>query len=299
MRTILSKALTVSSKFQITIPQHVRELMKIQQNDEVVFTTDGKNVFFEKTQREDMYDKLITFARYVLQQGHHLYITGGVGVGKSVLAHEIASYEFNNISYFGNHQVFEKAEEKIFDKVEETLKTHTSTKDVVILDEYQRLQHIGVDLDKFKNYPGALMAVAQRLEFLPLPINKKVYHIHISNKVEHFDFELKLYEPMKDRIMTLNITLPDDILNAVSMLRVMDHVKKSIVESKYDKFFEGQALAVVDEVVYHMKKNDLYKVKDVLQMVSNIRSQNLQLDVKFSTNIYHCIEKYLLSIGIK
>ncbi|WP_411710939.1 AbrB/MazE/SpoVT family DNA-binding domain-containing protein [Lysinibacillus capsici] len=41
--------MNVSSKYQITIPQNVRDVMKINKNDMVYFSTNGKDIFLKSS----------------------------------------------------------------------------------------------------------------------------------------------------------------------------------------------------------------------------------------------------------
>ena len=188
-KTKLSKVLSVSSKYQITVPENVRDLMDIKANDEVIFTTDGDNVFFEKyVRKEENHLKLVTYVRSLLKAGAPVFISGNIHTGKSKLAKEIGSYGFEEVVYI---EPIESTEhEVLLEKFKYATESFKHSRQLLILDEYMFLERSGlISLNEafYENFKGSLILISQLQESIPLPpfhTHAISYNVHINDLVK-------------------------------------------------------------------------------------------------------------------
>lgn len=267
----LSKPLSLSRKYQITVPEHVRTLMGLNANDKVMFKTDGESIYFEAyVPIEEDHLKLVTFARSTLKTGVPIYIYGDTCSGKTILAKEIGSYEFEQVIYISPESVSSSVRETVDESKNctslffDALSTFTNRNQLLILDEYPYLESqykIKVDKSFMDEFKGSLIVISQLKDKLPsFQINEILYSIEVRDLKGGGDFELQQHTPimfrnvLRDMIIS-NVNIHHDTPDALTTIGALWFIEERLRDSCIEEFFLAQYLRIlnlIEEKLYRI-----------------------------------------------
>lgn len=308
IKTALSKILTVSSKYQITVPEHVRELMGIKASDEVIFMTDGENVFFEKyVPKEGNHLRLVTYARSVLKAGAPVFITGDIARGKSKLAQEIGTYGFEEVIYLSPKKNGDT--QALIDKFNYAVSSFGNPQQLLIVDEYIYLKNSAIlhlDQSFYENFKGSLVVVSQLEDYLPLPPNythSTYYHIHIEDLVRDVKYRLVQHladdtKPLSNKTFVTDISINLNSPEAITTWGAINHLQKFNETSTQDEFFKGQQGAAISYLEKHLYGTGIFSVNDLkkrLQTISDNVTEDTKALGKYMVGLKVVFEEYLNS----
>lgn len=89
MKTIYAP---ISSKGQVVIPKTIRDLLKVNEGDNLEFVMDDNKIYIQKGKAIEPSHNLIEF---LIKSGSKIFVSGGCGVGKTYLISQIIKDRFS------------------------------------------------------------------------------------------------------------------------------------------------------------------------------------------------------------
>lgn len=224
--------------------------------------------------------KLITLLRKILIAGIPVFITGDTRVGKTVLAREIASYEFPDVTYLGRDLNFTKETENQFTNA---INNYKSSNQLLILDEYQYLKDAGIELTKdyLNQYTGSLMVITQNSSNLPtFELFSEFYIVNLEHyfscdyTIQHFVKNVQFEG--KGRFLNYGIDVPLTTKCALTVSSVLDYLQLHILNNN-DGYYKGQYLAALNKLESQLNVyvHD-YNVKSIVPILEKIAATEPQ-----------------------
>lgn len=169
--------------------------------------------------------KLSTLLREILLTGVPVFITGVTRSGKTVLAKEIASYGFSDVTYLGNTPpIKEIVTAEMEEQFTQAISKNKSTDQLLVIDEYQRFKSTNLEIteDLLNQYSGSLILITQIYNNLPyLAMFPELYIVNLEGNYNDFEYTIQYFKKKvgstsEEGFINYKIAVPVTIEHALS-----------------------------------------------------------------------------------